>query len=111
MYSGLAPPIARSDITFLQLPDNFADAYMKAFGVPPPADVFTHCRRELYHAVIELILKGEFAEAYKHGIPIKFPDGITRRVFPRFYSYSADYPEKSVPPPTPTYQDHHSHSE
>jgi len=79
-----------------QLPDNFTDAYMKEFGVPPPPDVITHCRRELYHEVIKLILQGRFAEAYKHGIPIKFPDGIIRRVFPRFYCYSADYPEKSV---------------
>jgi Plavaka transposase len=69
---------------------------MKEFGVPPPPDVITHCRRELCHAVIELILKGQFAEAYRHGILIRFPDGITRRVFPRFYCYSADYPEKSV---------------
>ena len=69
---------------------------MKEFGVSPPTDVFTHCRRELCHAVIELILKGEFAEAYKHGILITFPDGIMRRVFPWFYCYSADYPEKSV---------------
>jgi hypothetical protein len=81
---------------FPQLPDDFADAYMKEFGVSPPPDVITHCRRELYHEVIKLILQGKFAEAYKHGILITFPDGITRRVFPRFYCYSADYPEKSV---------------
>jgi hypothetical protein len=78
----------------LQLPDSFTDAYMDEFGVPPPPDVYTYCRRELCHAVIELILKGQFAEAYKHGILIKFPDGVIRRVFPRFYCYSADYPEK-----------------
>jgi len=72
---------------------------MEEFGVPPPPDVFTHCRRELCHAVIELILEGRFAEAYKQGILIVFPDGITRRVFPRFYCYSADYPEKSVVAP------------
>jgi len=64
--------------------------------VPPPPDVITYCRRELYHTVIQLILEGKFAEAYRDGILIKFPDGITRRVFPRFYCYSADYPEKSV---------------
>ena len=83
-------------IPFPQLPDSFADAYMKEFGIPPPADVITYCRRELYHAVIELILQGRFAEAYKHGILLRFSDGITRCVFPRFYCYSADYPEKSV---------------
>jgi len=78
----------------LQLPDSFADDYMKVFGVPPPADVITHCRRELYHAVVTLILRGEFVEAYTHGVVIEFSDGISRRVFPRFYCYSADYPEK-----------------
>lgn len=80
--------------SFSQLPDDFADVYMKEFGVPPPSEVITHCRRELFHEVVKLILEGKFAEAYKHGILIKFPDGITRRVFPRFYCYSADYPEK-----------------
>ena len=74
---------------------------MNEFGVPPPPDVITHCRRELYHAVIALILNGEFAEAYKNGIVIEFPDGICRRVFPRFYCYSADYPEKSADAPIP----------
>jgi hypothetical protein len=54
----------------------------------------THCRRELIHAVIKLILAGEFQKAYTEGIIIEFPDGITRRVFPRIFSYSADYPEK-----------------
>ena len=52
---------------------------MKDFGVPPPPDVITHCRRELYHAVIMLILNGEFVEAYRNGIVIEFPDGISRR--------------------------------
>jgi hypothetical protein len=89
--------LAALTVVCSQLPDSFADAYMKEFGVPPPPDVITHCRRELFHEVIKLILEGKFAEAYKHGILIKFPDGITRRVFPRFYSYSADYPEKYVP--------------
>lgn len=77
-----------------QLPDDFADSYKKQFGVPPPDDIITHCRRELYHAVVERILKGEFEEVYKNGIIIMFPDGVQRRVFPRFYCYSADYPEK-----------------
>lgn len=81
---------------FVQLPDDFADAYIKEFGVPPPPEVITHCQRELYHEVIQLILRGEFAKAYEEGILIKFPDGITRRVFPRFYCYTADYPEKFV---------------
>jgi len=43
---------------FLQLPDNFTDAYMDKFGIPPPPDVFTHCRQEFCRAVIKLILNG-----------------------------------------------------
>jgi hypothetical protein len=60
-----------------QLPDDFANAYMKEFGVSLPPDVITHCCRELYHEVIKFILQGRFAEAYKHDILIVFPDGIT----------------------------------
>jgi hypothetical protein len=56
--------------------------------------LLTHCRRELFHAVWELILDDEFLEAYDFGIVLKFPDGTERRVFLRFLSYSADYPEK-----------------
>ena len=44
--------------------------------------------------MVEHILRGEFEEVYKNGIVIRFPDGVYRRVFPRFYCYSADYPEK-----------------
>ena len=47
--------------------------------------------------MVERILKGEFEEVYKNGIIIRFPDGVLRRVFPRFFCYSADYPEKYGP--------------
>ncbi len=36
----------------------------------------------------------EFKHAYKHGIVIECADGILRRLFLRFFTYSADYPEK-----------------
>lgn len=67
---------------------------MDIFGEPASSSTFTHLKRELVHAIWELILDGKFVEAYKHGIVIHCSDGITRRVFPRFFSYSADYPEK-----------------
>ncbi|KIK31508.1 hypothetical protein CY34DRAFT_33015, partial [Suillus luteus UH-Slu-Lm8-n1] len=35
-----------------------------------------------------------FLDAYRHGIVLWCPDGILRRVFPRIFTYSADYPEK-----------------
>ncbi len=41
-----------------------------------------------------LLLDAEFMEAYEHGIVITCADGISQRVYPRFFTYSADYPEK-----------------
>lgn len=46
------------------------------------------------HAIWAFLLDDEFIDAWEHGIVIKFPDGISRRVFPRFFTYAADYPEK-----------------
>jgi Plavaka transposase len=45
-------------------------------------------------AIWDLLLDEEFLHAYEHGIIIECGDGVTRRVFPRFFTYSADYPEK-----------------
>ncbi|KAJ7241205.1 hypothetical protein B0H12DRAFT_1074566 [Mycena haematopus] len=56
--------------------------------------LITHCPRELMHEVWRLLLDVEFKHAYKHGIVIKCFDGIYRRVNPRIFTYSADYPEK-----------------
>lgn len=41
-----------------------------------------------------LLLSQEFMDAYVHGILITCGDGVKRRIFPRFFTYSADYPEK-----------------
>jgi hypothetical protein len=58
-------------------------------------DLITHCRRELMQAVWRHLLQDEeFMHAYKYGIVIKCLDGVERRVFPRIFTYSADYPEK-----------------
>jgi hypothetical protein len=48
------------------------------------------------HAVLHEILDTEFLHAWRHGIVIKCADGITRRVFPRIFTYAADYPERCV---------------
>jgi hypothetical protein len=45
-------------------------------------------------AIWAILLSKKFMHAYKYGIVICCGDGITWRVFPRFFSYSADYPEK-----------------
>jgi hypothetical protein len=47
-------------------------------------------------AIWDLILDERFMEMYRNGVVVKFFDGILRRIFPRFYTYSADYPEKCV---------------
>lgn len=56
--------------------------------------ILAHLRRELFHGVWRIILDDDFLHAYKYGIIIKCYDGTTRRVYPRIFSYSADYPEK-----------------
>ncbi|KAJ7687114.1 hypothetical protein B0H17DRAFT_1203783 [Mycena rosella] len=79
---------------FPKLPDVFHDWFRALTGKAPPAEVLTHCRRELMHAIWRLLLDDEFLDAYEHGIVIKCADGISRRFYPRIFSYSADYPEK-----------------
>ncbi|KAG2140145.1 hypothetical protein DEU56DRAFT_735250 [Suillus clintonianus] len=76
------------------LPEDLQDQYRAIFGEPCTSQVYTHCKRELMQAIWALLLDEKFMHAYEYGIVIKCGDGITRRVFPRFFTYSADYPEK-----------------
>ncbi|KAG8768938.1 hypothetical protein FRC12_005262 [Ceratobasidium sp. 428] len=76
------------------LPDSIKDKITKLNGRPPSASLLTHLRRELMHSVMQELLDAEFLQAWQHGIKIKCADGITRRVFPRIFTYSADYPER-----------------
>jgi hypothetical protein len=46
------------------------------------------------HGIWDLLLSPEFIHAYVHGLVIKCYDGIERLVFPRFFTYGADYPQK-----------------
>ena len=43
-----------------------------------------------------LLLDDEFIEAYRNGMVIRCYDGVLRRIYPRIFTYSADYPEKWV---------------
>lgn len=56
--------------------------------------MLTHCKRELMHAILSLVIDESFIEAYKNGFEFLCHDGIIRRFFPRILTYSADYPEK-----------------
>jgi hypothetical protein len=79
-----------------QLPETLQDEYTAIFGHAASAPTMTHLKRELMHAVWELLLDDEFMEAYEHGIVVKCADGVIQRIYPRFFTYSADYPEKYV---------------
>jgi hypothetical protein len=57
-------------------------------------DVLTHCRQELIHGVWKFLLDDDFLHAYKYGMVVRCQDGIERRIYPRIFTYSADYPEK-----------------
>jgi Plavaka transposase len=76
------------------LPATIQDVYQTIFGKAATAAVLTHLKRELMHAIWDLIIDEPFMDAYENGIIVRFFDGILRRIFPRFYTYSADYPEK-----------------
>jgi hypothetical protein len=78
----------------LQLPHTIKAEYAKIFGAPPSDDILTHLKRELMQAIWMLLLGPEFTVAYTRGIIILCADGVQRLVFPRFFSYTADYPER-----------------
>jgi hypothetical protein len=84
-------------LTAIQLPDSIHEFVrnLKA-GKSASKHILTHCKRELFQAVWFLIMDEEFMQAYEHGIVIECADGIFRRVYPRIFIYSADYPEKYV---------------
>ena len=69
---------------------------MKNFGEPATAEVITHLKRDLIHAVYLLMLDNDFVDAYENSILLQCSDGVMRRIFPWFFVYSADYPKKCL---------------
>ncbi|KAI5893687.1 uncharacterized protein SCHCODRAFT_02666771 [Schizophyllum commune H4-8] len=56
--------------------------------------ILTHCKRELMQAVWAILLEDdEFLKAYRYGFVMEI-NGTEYRVYPRLFTYSADYPEK-----------------
>lgn len=41
-----------------------------------------------------MLLDNDFTDAYRSGLLIECVDAIKQRFFPRFFTYSCDYPEK-----------------
>jgi hypothetical protein len=87
-----------SQTTVHQLPDKVKDVLsgLPRMSKSGMAALQTHCRRELFHACWDILLDQHFVRAYRHGIVLKCADGVLRRIFPRIFMYSADYPEKWV---------------
>ncbi|KAF8067028.1 hypothetical protein FPV67DRAFT_1562486 [Lyophyllum atratum] len=80
---------------FQKLPSSFKDfatAYAGRKG--PTKDLMAYCHREVFHAQWKILLDEDFVNAWEHGILISCSDGVTRRIYPRIFTYSADYPEK-----------------
>ena len=77
------------------MPDSFKDFVSERTGNKlPGSPLFTHCHRELFHAQWTELLDDQFVKAYEHGIVLTCVDGIERRLYPRIFTYLADYPEK-----------------
>ena len=76
------------------MPDHFQDWYERTHGEGASDDTERFCRREIMHAMWTLLLDPEFRKAYEEGILWECGDKILRRLFPRLFIYSADYPEK-----------------
>ncbi|KAI0369443.1 hypothetical protein BV20DRAFT_946216 [Pilatotrama ljubarskyi] len=78
------------------LPLTIQTVYQEVYGEPASAAVLRFCKRELMQQIWFLLLDDDFVKAYVHGILVQCGDGITRRIFPRILTYSADYPEKCL---------------
>ncbi|KAF7793821.1 hypothetical protein EIP86_004942 [Pleurotus ostreatoroseus] len=76
------------------LPENFKAEYKRVHGVYPSDRIMRLCKNDLLQAVWLHLMDEKFMEAYEHGMLVKCGDGILRRLFPRFFIYSADYPER-----------------
>jgi hypothetical protein len=77
-----------------QIPNSFKLWFKRQYNKLPNADIYAHVKRELMRAVWMLMLDDKLMHAYVHGIVIECADGVKRLIFPRFFLYSADYPEK-----------------
>jgi hypothetical protein len=58
------------------------------------APVLWFLKIDLMQQIWLLLLDDNFVEAYIHGILITCGDGVKHCIFPQFFMYAADYPEK-----------------
>ena len=90
-YNSPCPPL-----THQQLPDSF-ESWISSWHPhwdTQRSQLMAHCRRELMQAVWRYILDDDFIHAMKYGVVVTCHNGIRQRIYPRIFTYSADYPEK-----------------
>ena len=56
--------------------------------------ILTHCCQELMHAVWKFLLDNDFIHAHIYGMVVQCYDGVEQHIYPRIFTYSADYPKK-----------------
>jgi len=80
------------------LTDKIRDKIRELYGGKKvSAQLLTHYWRELFQATwVVLLSDEEFQHACRYGLVVDCADGIRRWLFPRIFTYSADYPEKYV---------------
>jgi hypothetical protein len=70
------------------------DKYFEIYAKQPTDAEIRFMKREVMQAIYILLLDDDFRNAYLNGVEVLCADGILRLLIPRFFSYSADYPEK-----------------
>ncbi|KAF8263216.1 hypothetical protein EI94DRAFT_1807601 [Lactarius quietus] len=73
---------------------DFTSRYQEKTGQTPRAEVEVHSKRELMHAVWDLLLDEDFVEGSTNGLAIQCSDDIEHVFFLRITTYSTDYLEK-----------------
>ena len=84
---------SHTELSIWQLPDNVQD-FIRKFATGATDPLMAHCQRELFHEAWRVLLDKDFIHAYVHGVVMDCADNIKRRIYPRIFTYSADYPEK-----------------
>ena len=76
------------------LPDSFQDSatHFCSKWSTQKTDCMMHCPWELMHGIWKFLLDKDFIHTYKYEMVVKCVDGIKCWVYPRFFTYSGDYP-------------------
>ncbi|KAF5344215.1 hypothetical protein D9757_014413 [Collybiopsis confluens] len=79
-----------------KLSEDFKGWYQEQYGCTPTEAVMTFMRREIPHAIYAELFDKDFMNAYRDGIILRCGNKVTCSMFPRLFTWSADYPEKML---------------